>query len=389
MTLNPILFLRSRSLAGMNHNGTGVGGDGDGDAYEGAWSEVIRPVLAQILLFVLFLGLAAQIDVKTFKSKFTEKKKRRGVFAGVFCQFIVMPLLGLASVKIFDVDPVTGSVLLLITSSPGGALSNWVCALFNADLALSIALTTASSVCAFFMMPINAVLYIDRAYPHVDVPIEWTGAAIALAVVIVGVFLGMYLGTKHPLRRLFFHKLATVAGLLSIILSLVTSNAGPEAVPLWERDSTFFASISFVVFSGLAVGIVVSVALDLPGPQRMAVAIETMYQNLGIAVSASLTMFSSDRDTAIASGVPIFYGVLGSATNLSFCLICWKVLGWSLAPSSDGLCEVLLKSYQPKTDAPRSLHRNNSSVNNVVPSAEDGNGGGIELAAAENAAALQ
>ena len=305
---------------------------------ETVWTEWIRPALAQILLFVLFTGLAAQISFTDFRTKFTDPSKRKGVIAGAVCQFIVMPALGFASIKLFDVEPVTGSVLLLITSSPGGALSNWVCDLFNADLALSIALTTASSLAAFFMMPINAVIYINRAYPDRDVPIKYGGAALSLCIVIVGVALGLLLGSKYPGKRKKFNLFATIAGGISIVLSVFTSSAGPKALPVWERDSTFYASISFVVGAGLIVGLVASLSLSLPPAQRMSVAIETMYQNLGIAVSASLTMFNTSAETAVGAGVPIFYGIMGAVVNLAFCLTCWKI-GWSLAKPSEPLLQ--------------------------------------------------
>ena len=71
-----------------------------------------------------------------------------------------------------------------------------------------------------------------------------------------------------------------------------------------------------------------------------------MYQNLGIAVSASLSMFKDRRDVAKAVGVPIFYGVYASILIGIVLLSAWK-LGWTYAPTTDPLCTVLSGNYQP------------------------------------------
>ena len=42
-------------------------------------------------------------------------------------QFVVLPFLGFAVVKVAELDQVMGITLLIITSSPGGAYSNWFC----------------------------------------------------------------------------------------------------------------------------------------------------------------------------------------------------------------------------------------------------------------------
>ena len=100
-------------------------------------------IVAYCLTFTLVFGLSASVDVRSFGAKF---KRLTGILLGMACQFVLLPLLGLCTVLLFDLEPVTGITLLVVTSSPGGSYSNWWCSLFNADLALSVAMTTASSV---------------------------------------------------------------------------------------------------------------------------------------------------------------------------------------------------------------------------------------------------
>ena len=62
-------------------------------------------IATQLLLFCLFFGLAATVDLASFKSKF---KELRGICTGLVCQFLFVPALGFLSCKLFDLDAVTG-----------------------------------------------------------------------------------------------------------------------------------------------------------------------------------------------------------------------------------------------------------------------------------------
>ena len=59
---------------------------------------------------------------------------------------------------------VYGVTLLILCSSPGGSYSNWWCSVFNADLALSVAMTTTSTFFAMVMLPLNTLMYVNFAY---------------------------------------------------------------------------------------------------------------------------------------------------------------------------------------------------------------------------------
>jgi predicted Na+-dependent transporter len=61
------------------------------------------------------------------------------------------------------------SLSLSLSLSPcleGGSFSNWWCSVFNVDLALSVALTTISTACSVFMLPLNLFVYARLAYGH-------------------------------------------------------------------------------------------------------------------------------------------------------------------------------------------------------------------------------
>ena len=67
-----------------------------------------------------------------------------------------------------------------------GAFSNFFCNLMNADLTLSIAMTTTSTVISLFMLPVNTLLYVGVKYGQ-EVPIKYTALLFSLGVVVTGV----------------------------------------------------------------------------------------------------------------------------------------------------------------------------------------------------------
>merc|ERR1712083_2209 len=84
----------------------------------------------------------------------------------------------------------------------------------------------------------------------------------------------------------------------------------------------------------------------LDAPQRIAVTVETCYQNTGIALALALATFPT-KDQSAAAEVPLYYGVVEIIVLPVFLLTAWK-LGLTYAPPSDLLCKVIAGNYQPK-----------------------------------------
>eukprot|EP00984_Skeletonema_dohrnii_P034176 scaffold33469_cov155-Skeletonema_dohrnii-CCMP3373.AAC.1 len=105
----------------------------------------IISMIGHSLLFMLALGMSATVDSN---SLMTQVRNTKAISTGIFMQFIILPFLGFLTVKMFQMENLSGLMLLIVTSSPGGSFSNWWCSVFNADLALSITMTSISTVLA-------------------------------------------------------------------------------------------------------------------------------------------------------------------------------------------------------------------------------------------------
>lgn len=121
-------------------------------------------VMSNLLLFFLIFGLSATVDVRSMRRQLRNKF---AIGTGVAMQFLIMPVLGFLAVlalRKHGFSKAMGITLLVVTASPGGSYSNWWCSTFNADLALSVAMTSISSILSVAMLPANLFLYTYLAY---------------------------------------------------------------------------------------------------------------------------------------------------------------------------------------------------------------------------------
>ena len=283
--------------------------------------------------------------------------------------------MGFLVALIFRLPAEVGITLLVITSSPGGSYSNWYCSIFNAELALSVTMTAFSTILSCVMLPLNLVLYTRWMYSaDVVQSLDWGALFVSLIVVIGGIVCGLMASYwwNTPETAAVMHqranRLGNCAGLALIVLSFTVSSSDHQAA-LWDQDAAFYTACALPVVIGLVLAATLATRCQLDKPERVAVSIESCYQNTGIATTVALTMFQTETELATAIGVPLYYGIVESVVIVSFALICWK-MGWTKAPASDSLCKMIATSYEV---TPAATHQEEDTSIEVVLSCH-GNG---------------
>lgn len=296
------------------------------------------------LLFALVFGMSATVDIDCMKKQI---RNVRALATGVVCQFVVLPFLGFLVVRTFALTPTIGIPLLVVTSSPGGSYSNWWCSMFNADLALSVTMTAISTILSMATLPFNLLLYTRFSY-HRDVVqnLDWNSLFLALGIVMGAICIGLICSAKFTSLefKTRANQLGNFAGLALIIFSATMTNTGGGDTAIWERDLDFYLGVMLPCFAGLVVSNIVAAAVQLRYPERVTVAIECCYQNVGIATSLALTMFGG-QELSEAMGVPFFYGAVEALLVGTYCMIAWK-MGWTKAPRNAPFWKILWTSYE-------------------------------------------
>lgn len=235
------------------------------------------------LLGIVMLGMGMTIDPKDFKIVLQSPKP---VIIGVILQFTIMPTLAFLIAKGFQLPPEIAIGVILVGCCPGGTSSNVMSYLAKANVALSVAITSVSTLIAPFVTP--ALIYI---FAH-----EWLKVSFAsmlwsvVQVVLIPIIIGFVF---QKVARRFAQKTATALPLISVIaisLILAAVVAGSKTQILKTGLLIFVVVILHNVL-GYTIGYVLAKVFQMDYKDKKAVAIEVGMQNSGLAVSLATVHF--------------------------------------------------------------------------------------------------
>ncbi|MGM1028691.1 MAG: bile acid:sodium symporter family protein [Actinomycetota bacterium] len=255
------------------------------------------------LLGVIMLGMGLTLQPVDFT---VIAKKPRAFVVGVVAQYVIMPLTALGLALAFQLPPELLVGVVLVGSAPGGTASNVMVYLAKGDTALSVAMTTASTLLAPVLTPL-LVLWLAGSYLPVD---AWglfqTIILIVLLPVIAGVVLRMLL-PKVVRAILPWLPLVSVAGITLVVLAVV---AGSAATIL---SVGLIVALVVILHNGVGYGLgfLAAKAVGLDESARRAVAIEVGMQNSGLAAGLARTHFTPE--SALPAAIfSVWHNVSGS-----------------------------------------------------------------------------
>ncbi len=108
-------------------------------------------VLVIPMLQLIMFGMGTKLSVADFS---VELKKPKGILVGSFMAFTIMPLLALLVIQVFPFQPEIAVGIILIGACPGGAASNVMAFLARGNVALSISVTTITTLLAPIVTPL-------------------------------------------------------------------------------------------------------------------------------------------------------------------------------------------------------------------------------------------
>ena len=149
---------------------------------------------ALIVVWVCFVALSMGCTITIAAVKEVWSSKRRALFIGAVSQFVLMPLISFGLAHVFDLAPRVSMGVVLVGSAPGGSTSNLLTHWAGGNVALSVAMSATSTVCALFMLPLNIEIYLNSGlYNRGDLSLPFIDIVVALLTVVVPVGLGMVL----------------------------------------------------------------------------------------------------------------------------------------------------------------------------------------------------
>ena len=236
------------------------------------------------LLGIVMLGMGLTIDPKDFKIIF---QAPRSVIIGVVLQYTIMPLSAFLIVKLFHLPPEIAIGVILVGCCPGGTSSNVMSYLANANVALSVAITSVSTLLAPFLTPALIYLFAHEWLQVSFISMFWSVVQVILIPIIIGFVL-------QKLFKTFADKTATALPIVSVVaISLILASVvGSSKAQILATGLLIFAVVILHNLIGYILGYTFAKILKLDRPDKKAVSIEVGMQNSGLAVSLATVHFN-------------------------------------------------------------------------------------------------
>lgn len=256
-----------------------------------------------IMIFVLMFGMGATLTWTDFARTL---KHPKALIIGFFSQFGIMPALAFGLAKVFGLPDAVALSLILVGCTPGGTTSNLFTYFSKGDVALSIAMTTASTIGAIVMMPLTLWIY-TSAYGHMSVVVPYNSLVSTLFIMLMPVLIGMFVRRLNHRAAQISEKIGSWAGTL-VIVFLVGEFFIRNNQILKEASYSVFASAILLGIVGFLLGYWAGIFTGLTGKQSRTVALETGIQNTPMTIAIIIATFPAavQRESLL---LPMLYAV--------------------------------------------------------------------------------
>lgn len=248
------------------------------------WFIDFKFTIIPLLSLIMFsMGISLTLD------DFTRIiKQPKLIVLGLILQFLLMPLYAWGISTVFALTPMLLVGMVLVGSSPGGTASNVITYLAKGDVALSISLTTFSTLLAVIATPYLTLLYVGKTVPIDTLAMLISVAKIVLFPVLLGLLINTFFSQKLTKVKALL-PLVAIAAIIYIIAIVVALNT----TKLTEIGLLLLLAVMLHNTLGLVSGYGVAYLLGYDKKTCRTLAIEVGMQNSGLAVALASKYFAA------------------------------------------------------------------------------------------------
>jgi BASS family bile acid:Na+ symporter len=258
-------------------------------------------VLNAVLGLVMF-GVALELKVEDFKRVV---ERPRPVLIGLTAHFLVLPAFTYLLVRLVEPRPSIALGMMMVACCPAGNLSNWFTHIGRGNTALSVSISSSSTLLAVVLTPFNLQLWASLYPPtaailrDVAVPL---GEMFSTIFVLLGVPLatGIFVTVKYPRvanRLRVPMKRFSLVVFAAFLVGALAAN--------WSAFVNYVGGVVGVVAFqnavALTAGYFTARAFKLIERDRRAVAFECGIQNSGLGLILTFAFFDGLGGMAIVA----------------------------------------------------------------------------------------
>ena len=248
--------------------------------------------LLNICLAFLLFGVALDLRITHFREI---ARAPKAAIIGLFSQWLLLPVLTIGLILLAEPPVSIALGMALVAACPGGNVSNYAVHLAGANAALSVTLTSISTLAAILLTPfyfglLSELIPGSAAYADTIRVDPQQMLATILQLIVVPVLLGMGMRRQFPV---FTARIRATVGLLSmtIFLAFIFVAVYANFQQIVDYLHLIFLLVFMHNFLALTGGYWLAKWSGLPQADRRAISIETGIQNSGLGLILIFNFF--------------------------------------------------------------------------------------------------
>ncbi|MCP5079273.1 MAG: bile acid:sodium symporter family protein [Psychromonas sp.] len=242
-------------------------------------------------LGAIMLGMGLTLTLEDFTRVL---KFPRWVVGGILLQFTVMPFLGWGLGYLLNLPKAFAVGLILVACCPGGTASNVICYLGRGNVALSVTLTTFSTMVAIAATPWLTAMLAGSYMPVNAMALFYSTVQVVLLPVTLGVVLNRFAPKVTGELARFSPSIAVI-----VIILIVASILGSGSNHILNSGLSLLLGVLLLHAFGFILGYTISYWMNHNKSVARTVSIEVGMQNSGLGAHLARSHFP------VGSGVDI------------------------------------------------------------------------------------
>jgi BASS family bile acid:Na+ symporter len=249
-------------------------------------------LLLNVILGFIMFGIALDVKVADLQQVV---RNPRGPVIGLLAQFLALPALTYLLTQVIDPAPSIALGMILVGSSPGGNISNFITHIAGGNTMLSIGMTAVSTIAATVLTPLNFAFWgsLDPETNALLTAVRLDPVQLVLTIgllLAVPVAAGMTLRHRRPALAERLYRPMRTGSMIFFLLFVVAA-----FVSNWQNflDYIGLVVVAVLLHNGIALGSGYGAAAvtGLPEADRRAIAIEVGIQNSALSLALIFSFF--------------------------------------------------------------------------------------------------
>lgn len=309
----------------------------------GRYEQLMAPV--QLVFFML--GMGSTLTPRDFVGVV---RRPQVVLVGGACQFALSPLIALAIINLFDLEPGIAVGLVLLSAMPSGSLPKLFAYIGKGNLLLSASLDSFGTLVSLVTVPLLMSLLVSNYLPaDFQVPLRLVIKELLLFL-ILPLFAGVGLARRFPRHRHQIPKWCFRIGAAIVVAMIIGSIGSGRARPFaygWQAPT---AVILFCVASQ-QLSMRPFRLLGWPRADRLSIGLDVTMRNINLGLAVLAIIRESLLERQLAQGQTS----LDDGVERVLAGVFWTILFYAGAAAVAGFLVALQFRYAPAEPDPRDV----------------------------------